>query len=103
MTNATVARLADLVAYQEGSIVSRPLLHKKTGNVTLFAFDQGQQLSEHTSPFEALVFVLEGEARIEIAGQPFDLRQGEMILMPADRPHAVKAPARMKMCLVMIL
>ncbi len=103
MTPATVRRLTDLAAYQEGSIVSRPLLHKKTGNVTLFAFDQGQQLSEHTSPFDALVFVLEGEARIEIAGQPFDLRQGDTILMSANQPHAVHAPLRMKMCLMMIL
>lgn len=102
MTDPEVAKLADLVAYQEGSVVSRQLIRKESGNVTLFAFDEGEQLTEHTSPFEALVFILDGEARIEIAGKPFDLKRDEMILLPAGKPHAVKAPKRFKMCLTMI-
>ena len=91
-----------LVEYQEGSVVSREVLKKPTGSVTVFAFDDGQGLSEHTAPFDALVFVLEGEAEITIADQPHRLNGGEMILMPAGQPHALKALHRFKMILTMI-
>ncbi len=95
-------RLVDLVEYQAGAVVSREVLKKKTGSVTLFAFDAGQGLSEHTAPFDALVHVLDGEAEITIADQRHRLRAGEMILMPANKPHALKAEKRFKMMLVMI-
>lgn len=95
-------RVVDLVSYQEGSVVSRILVRRDTGNVTLFAFAEGQELSEHTAPFDALVQVLEGEAEILIAGKSFELGAGEVILMPANRPHAVRAIARLKMLLIMI-
>ncbi len=94
--------LADLVAYQEGSVVSMTLLGKKTGTVTLFAFAAGQGLSEHTAPFDAMVCVLDGVAEITIDGRPVTVRQGEMVVMPAHRPHALKAVERFKMMLTMI-
>jgi quercetin dioxygenase-like cupin family protein len=97
-----VLRLSDLVDYQEGSIVSREIVRKDTGTVTLFAFDQGQGLSEHTAPFDALVSLLEGEAEITISGRPLRLEAGEMVIMPAHEPHALKAQRRFKMILVMI-
>ncbi len=97
-----VENLKGMVDYQEGSIVSRTLLDKKTGSVTLFAFDKGQRLSEHTAPFDAVVYVLEGEAEITISGRPYRLKEGEMIIMPANEPHAVNAPKKFKMLLVMI-
>jgi quercetin dioxygenase-like cupin family protein len=96
------ARLTDLVDYQTGSVVSRTLLNKKTGTVTLFAFDEGQGLSEHTAPFEALVFLLDGEAEIVISGKPLRAKEGEMVIMPANQPHALKALKKFKMMLVMI-
>jgi len=99
---AEVAKAAELVNYQDGSIVSREIVRKPAGNVTIFAFDEGQGLSEHTAPFDALVHVLEGEAEISIAGQPHRLQGGEMILMPAGQPHALKALKRFKMILTMI-
>ena len=99
---AKALKLNDLAEYQVGSIVSRTLIDKATGTVTLFAFDEGQGLSEHTAPFDALVCVLEGEAEIAISGTPFRLRQGDMIIMPAQEPHAVKAVQRFKMMLTMI-
>jgi quercetin dioxygenase-like cupin family protein len=91
-----------LVEYQDGAVVSREVLKKPTGSVTIFAFDEGQGLSEHTAPFDALVFVLEGEAEITISGKPHRLNGGEMILMPAREPHALKALRRFKMILTMI-
>ena len=97
-----VIRLADLVAYQDGSVVSKTIIKKKTGTITLFAFDEGQGLSEHTAPFEALVQVLEGEADVTIAGEPYLLRRGEMVVLPAGEPHAVAAIGRFKMMLTMI-
>jgi quercetin dioxygenase-like cupin family protein len=99
---AEVQRVVDLVSYQEGSVVSRIIVKRETGNVTLFAFDAGQELSEHTAPFDALVQVLEGEAAITVAGQPYRVRTGEMILMPARQPHALQAVSRFKMLLTMI-
>ncbi len=99
----TVINMADSISYQQGSIVSKQLIIKKdTGNVTLFAFDEGQGLSEHTAPFDAMVHVLEGEAEITISKKPYVLKAGEMIIMPADHPHAVKAVRKFKMLLIMI-
>ena len=95
-------KLAELVQYQEGSIVSRTLVNKKTGTVTVFAFDRGQQLSEHTAPFDALVYILEGKALISISGKEYSVEQGELIVMPANKPHALAADERFKMLLVMI-
>jgi len=99
---AQILSIADLIGYQEGAIVSRVLLKAEAGNVTLFAFDAGQELSEHTTPFDALVHVLDGEAEIRISGQPFQLKAGEAIIMPAAQPHAVKATKQFKMLLTMI-
>ena len=97
-----VAELAGLANYQEGTVVSRTLLSKKTGTVTLFAFDEGEGLSEHTAPFDALVTVLDGEVEISISGTPHHLKAGDAIVMPADEPHALQAVKRFKMLLVMI-
>jgi quercetin dioxygenase-like cupin family protein len=94
--------VAGLVEYQNGAIVSREVLKKKTGTVTLFAFDAGQGLSEHTAPFDALVQVLDGEAEITVAGKRHRVAAGELILMPANKPHALMARRRFKMMLIMI-
>jgi quercetin dioxygenase-like cupin family protein len=99
---AQATRVADIAAYQDGSIVSREILKKPTGGVTVFAFDTGQGLSEHTAPFDALVQVLEGQAEIRITGQPHTVNAGELIIMPAHEPHALKALTRFKMMLIMI-
>ena len=99
---AQVLRLAGMAAYQDGSIVSRQVIKAEAGNVTLFAFDAGQELSEHTAPFDALVQVLDGEAEVTIAGEGFEVRAGEAIIMPAGRPHAVRAVSRFRMLLTMI-
>ncbi len=93
---------ADMVAYQDGAVVSRTLIDKPTGTVTLFAFDKGQGLSEHTAPFDAMVSILDGEAEVTIAGKPLALKQGEMVVMPANKTHALRAVSRFKMMLVMI-
>lgn len=102
LPGAVAAKVALLVDYQTGFIVNREILKKPSGNVTLFAFDEGQSLSEHQSPFDALLQVLEGEAEVSIAGKPFSLRGGEVILIPAQQPHAVSALKRFKMILTMI-
>jgi quercetin dioxygenase-like cupin family protein len=94
--------LEDLVDYQEGSVVSKVMIKKKTGTVTLFAFDQGQGLSEHTAPFDAMVFVLDGKVKITIDGKPYHVKQGEVIIMPAHKPHALDAVTPFKMLLTMI-
>jgi len=101
-TSAKVESLGELLEYQDSSIVSRVLLKNKGGTVTLFAFDVGEGLSEHTAPFEALVFVIDGEAEVEIAGRAYTVRTGETITLPANIPHAVKAATRFKMLLTMI-
>jgi len=93
---------AALVNYQDGSVVSREIVKKPAGTVTVFAFDEGQGLSEHTARFDALVQLLEGEAEITIAGKPHRVQSGEMILMPANQPHALKALKRYKMILTLI-
>lgn len=99
---AQVANLATLIDYQSSSIVSREILKGATGKVTLFAFDEGEGLSEHTSPFNALVQVVEGEVEITIAGKANIVKAGELILMPAQQPHALRAVMRFKMVLTMI-
>ncbi len=101
-TGTQATRLIDSADYQEGSIVSRTIVDKKTGTVTFFAFDKGQGLSEHTAPFDALVYLLDGEAEIVISGKPFRVKAGEMLIMPANAPHALKAITRFKMILTMI-
>jgi quercetin dioxygenase-like cupin family protein len=95
-------KLADLIDYQEGSVVSRTIVDKQTGTVTLFAFDVGQGLSEHTTPFDALVYSLDGEVEVSISGKPLQLKKGEMVIMPANEPHSLKAAKRFKMLLIMI-
>ncbi len=95
-------KLPDMVSYQEGAVVSRTIIDKKAGSVTLFSFDAGQGLSEHTAPYDAMVMVIDGEAEIAISGNLSTLKAGEMIIMPAGKPHALKAVKRFKMALVMI-
>jgi quercetin dioxygenase-like cupin family protein len=95
-------RLVDLADYQEGSVVSRTVVDKKAGTVTFFAFAEGQGLSEHTAPFDALVYLVEGEAEIVISGKPIHLKGGEMVIMPANQPHALRAIRNFKMILTMI-
>ena len=102
LPSAQVTKAAELVNYQDGAVVSREIIKKPTGSVTLFAFDEGQGLSEHTAPFDALAQVVKGETEIMISGQPHRLQGGEMILMPAGQPHALKALKRFKMILTMI-
>ena len=97
-----VLKLADLVSYQEGSVVSRQITIADAGNVTLFAFDAGQELSEHTAPFDALAHIIEGEVEIRISGKLYLLNAGEVIIMPANEPHGVKAKTKFKMLLTMI-
>ena len=97
-----ILKLTDLVSYQEGSVVSRQITKADAGNVTLFAFDAGQELSEHTAPFDALVYLLDGKAEIRISGQSYALSAGDTIIMPANAPHAVKAETKFKMLLTMI-
>lgn len=99
---ASPAPLAGLVDYQEGAVVSRTLLAKPSGTVTVFAFDAGQSLSEHTAPFDALVCGLDGEGELSVSGKPFALRSGEAVILPAHEPHAVRAMQKFKMLLVMI-
>lgn len=102
MTDADVQPLADMVAYQPGSVVSRKVLGGKRGNVTLFAFAEGEGLTEHTSPYAAMVVVLDGEARIRIGGALHTVAAGETITLPAGVPHALDADVPFKMMLVMI-
>jgi quercetin dioxygenase-like cupin family protein len=94
--------LNDLLDYQAGAIVSRTLVDRKTATVTLFAFDEGQGLSEHTAPFDALVQVTQGRVEVTVSGKVMSVRAGQMVLMPANQPHALKAVARSKMLLTMI-
>ncbi len=96
-----VVDLADLIEYQEASVVSRTLVDKPATTVTLFAFDEGQGLSEHTAPFDALVYIAEGQADVTISGTAHSVEAGQMLLMPANEPHALRAVARFKMLLVM--
>ena len=95
-------KLIDLVSYQEGSIVSRAIINKTTGTCTLFAFTERQRLSEHTAPFDALVYLLDGEAEVTISSKTLHLKKGDMVIMPANEPHALRAIKKFKMMLVMI-
>lgn len=99
---AKVVRMADLVEYQDGSVVSREVISRKTGTVTVFAFYEGQGLSEHTAPFDALVYILDGEAEVTISGKGLHVKEGDMVIMPANEPHALKAMKRFKMALFMV-
>jgi len=92
----------DLIAYQEGSVVSRMIVYKKSGTITLFAFDAGEGLSEHTAPYDAVAHIIDGEAEISIEQAPFLLKEGQMIIMPANKPHALHAQQRFKMMLTMV-
>jgi len=102
LQKSKIQNLIDLAGYQEGSIVSKTLIDKKVGTVTFFAFDKGQGLSEHTAPYDALVNVIDGEVEITISGKSFKLKKDDMIIMPANEPHAVKATKKFKMLLIMI-
>lgn len=99
---ATKLNLGQLIDYSEGGIISKQVLKSEAGNITLFSFDKGQGLSEHTAPFDAMVQVLDGQVQIKIDGKPFDLEQGQTIIMPAKVPHALHATERFKMLLTMI-
>lgn len=94
--------ILNLINYQDGAVVSREIVKKPTGTVTLFAFDQNEGLSEHTAPFDALAQIIEGEVEITVSGKPHHVKQGELLLMPAQQPHALKAITRFKMILTMI-
>ena len=102
MPSAEVVRLIDLVNYQEGSVVSRTVVNRSTGTITLFAFDEGQGLSEHTAPFDAIAHVLEGESEITVSGKPLRTTAGAAVLLPANQPHSLKALGKFKMLLTMI-
>jgi len=102
MPAAEVVAIADLVSYQDGSVISRTLVKRATGTITLFAFDEGEGLSEHTAAFDALAQILEGEAEITVAGQTMRLHANQSVLLPANQPHALKAITRFKMLLTMI-
>jgi quercetin dioxygenase-like cupin family protein len=101
-SKSQVLNLVEMVNYQDGAVVSRQITKEDAGNVTLFAFDQEQGLTEHTAPYDALAHILEGEAEISISGKPFHLKAGDAIIMPANEPHALKATQKFKMLLTMI-
>ncbi len=102
MHESQAMKLDELIDYQEGSVVSRTLLDKKAGTVTLFAFDEGEGLSEHTAPYDAIVYILDGEAEVTISGKPLQLKKGEFTIMPANKQHALSAIKKFKMLLIMI-
>ena len=95
-------KLTELIEYHQDSVVSKTIIKKEAGTVTLFAFSEGEGLSEHTAPYDAMVYAVDGEAEITVSGRSNVLRQGEMIIFPANKPHAVKAWKRFKMLLIMI-
>jgi quercetin dioxygenase-like cupin family protein len=99
---AQTIKMISLAEYQEGSIVSRTLIDKKAGTVTFFAFDEGQELSEHVAPYDALVSVLDGEVEVKLSEKIYHVKEGEMIILPANKPHALKAIRKFKMMLIMI-
>ncbi|MGB5157453.1 cupin domain-containing protein [Desulfobacterium sp. N47] len=96
------SKINEMINYQANAVVSKTLLEKKSGTITIFAFDKDQGLSEHSAPFDAVVQIIEGDAEIKISGEPHQLSEGEMIIMPANKPHALKAISRFKMILTMI-
>lgn len=95
-------KLKKMVEYQNGSVTSKEIIKKDSGTITLFAFDKGQGLSEHTAPFDALINVLDGQAEVKISGEPFIVKEAESIIMPANKPHSIQAIERFKMLLVLI-
>lgn len=97
-----VKKLSDIVSYQDNAVVSSEIIKKGAGTITVFAFDKGQGLSEHTAPFDVLVNVIDGQAEVKIAGNPFVVNQGEIIILPANEPHSLQAIEKFKMLLVMI-
>lgn len=97
-----ILNVLDSINYQDGSVVSREIIKKQTGNVALFAFDKGQGLSEHKAPFDALIYIVEGSAEIKISGQAYEVISGQMIIVPANEPHELKAKEKFKMMLVML-
>ena len=99
---AQIIKMTSLAEYQEGSIVSRTIIDRKAGTITFFAFDEGQGLSKHVAQYDALVSILDGEAQVAISEKTFHLREGEMIILPANKPHALKATKKFKMMLIMI-
>jgi len=99
---SNVHNLKGFIEYQNGSVVSRSILKKESGNITLFAFDKGENLSEHTSPFDAVIYIIDGVAEIKISGNIYSLKEGEMIIMPPNEPHALKAVTKFKMLLIML-
>ena len=101
-TKKAIMNLGSMLDYQENSVVSRALINKDVGTVTLFSFDKGEGLSEHTAPFDALVYVFDGEAEIIISNEKFVLKEGQILILPANEPHALNAPEKFKMMLVMI-
>ena len=101
-SKSEILKLVEMVSYQDAAVVSRQITKAEAGNVTLFAFDKDQGLSEHTAPFDALAHILEGEAQVTISGKTFDLKTGDAIIMPANEPHALKAAQKFKMLLTMI-
>ena len=98
----TVLKINDLIAYQTGTVASRMIVFKKAGTITVFSFDAGEGLSEHTAPYDAVLAVTDGEAEVQIAGKPFTVRAGELIILPVNKPHAVFAHKRFRMMLTMI-
>jgi len=102
MSQDKAVKASGLIDYQERSVVSRTILETETGTVTLFAFAKGQGLSEHTAPFDALVHLLDGEAEVTISGKSLQVREGELVIMPANKPHALKAVTKFKMLLTML-
>ena len=101
-TQTTAHTLAEMIEYQKGTVVSKTLINKSAGTVTLFAFDKGEGLSEHAAPYDAMVQILEGEVEIKISGTPFHLKKGDMIMMPGNEPHALQSITEFKMLLTMI-
>jgi quercetin dioxygenase-like cupin family protein len=102
MAAPEILNVKDLTQYQEGSIVSKMLVNKDNGTITLFAFDEGQGLSEHTAPFDAIAHIIDGNVEITISGKKYNLKAGEMIIMPANEPHGLSATTKFKMMLIMI-
>jgi len=102
MLKTEISKLADSIKYQKNSVVSKEVIKKPTGTVTLFSFDKGQGLSEHKAPFDALVYVVDGKVGITISSKQYNLKKGEMIIMPANQPHSLKAVEKFKMILIMI-
>ena len=97
-----VLGLKDLVTYQDGTVASRTIIFREAGNITLFSFDEGEGLSEHTAPFDAVVTILDGECEVRVAGETHRLKEGETIIFPANKPHALSAVTKFKMMLTMI-